>query len=153
MEMSHSDGNIDNIDIWIDTPTTDWEFEALQLPKSKYKQTYFKHDEARAGSQAAKRKAGPGCNQQKCCLMESARINTAHIRKQHGTAWLLVVPAAPASADDGDGSERAARGDGREWRWGLGGRKEEKERDRKRGKDCFAPVCGCQVQLLSSKVI
>lgn len=38
MEMSHSDGNIDNIDIWIDTPTTDWEFEdiqALQLLKSQ----------------------------------------------------------------------------------------------------------------------
>lgn len=99
--MSHSGGAIDIIDIWIDMPTTDEEckdIQAMQLPKSKYEQIYFKRDEARAGSQAAKRKAG--CKQKKCCLMESARINTAHIRKQHGTAWLLAPPAALAGADD-----------------------------------------------------
>lgn len=124
--MSLSDGAIDIIDIWIGTPTTDWEckdIQAPQLAKSKYKQIYFKPDEDRAGSLAAKRKAGPGCNQKKCCLMESARINTTHIRKQHGTAWLLAAPAAPASADDWDGSERAVRGDGWERDGEAGGRK------------------------------
>lgn len=86
----------------------------------------------------------------KCCLMESARINTARVRKQDGPRGWRRRPRLPLPPlTTRDESERAPRGDGGERRGGQGGRKEEREGE----KDCFAPVCGCQVQLPSSKVI
>lgn len=77
------------------------------------------------------------CDFQKCCLMESACINTVSISKQE----LLCVSqrrSQPLPLTMGDGLDQAERRPG----WERGS-----------GKDCFALVCSCHVPLSSLKVI